>query len=278
MSKHPKGLGNNHRSNVHQDDRKDNERRISGDVHIAGHVEAILPRDLVETYKSADRQSNAREKGRDRREHWRFVVEIITVAFVVLVALVGMFQAYQTKRSTDATGIAAIAARDSVQTARDQFRLENRAYLSVGDPENIFDSYFVVKIPIFNNGHVPTNGDHLKLWFMRLGKNLALTEVRVFDYETTAHIPPGKDAYFYTITMPTTPVEDQGRKFGPEEGIRLKGMMDYDSGFGDRDTLYMCYDYIFSKGAWRNCSGQSMNIWLNDATKIDPNTEPKQSR
>ena len=124
-----------------------NQGSIPNVVRVSGQVVADLPPGLIEEYKANNKEANTREKGYEGREDKRFNIEHITLAFVVAVAFISGFQAYEAKMSTDAATIAADAARDSVQTTRDQFHLENRAYLSAGDPEEIFNDYFVIKIP-----------------------------------------------------------------------------------------------------------------------------------
>lgn len=96
---------------------------VNGDIRIAGDVNANLPPDITKEYVSSSQKENTRE---DRR----FVVERITLVFVILVAIISMAQF--------------CASRLAIQQAKDQFVADQRPYLlihristvhmAVGDP------------------------------------------------------------------------------------------------------------------------------------------------
>ncbi len=246
------------------------KRNVTGDIRITGQVKADFPADIIEAYKASNRHTDAQEEKENSREDKRFKIECVTLFFVILLAVVSLVQTKQAIKSTQAAMISATAAQESVRSARDQFHLENRAYLFPGEVEEVLGGYAVIKIPIINTGHVPTKGSHLRINYERMDSSGTVLEDRVYDYETQAEIPPGHDAYFFTVGIPAMPSDDLSQLAKGREGLLLRGRMEYDSGFGIRDTMYLCYDYQSTRGHWRNCSGQSMSIWLNDAPQRNP--------
>lgn len=61
----------------------------------------------------------------------------------------------QAVRQTAAAQVAANAAKDAAQTAKDALHISERAYLSFGVPRNEFQNH-VINVPVINSGHIPS--------------------------------------------------------------------------------------------------------------------------
>lgn len=87
MSKHnpPSGSAG---QNKGEDQPRDNHRRVSGKVDIAGAIEAHLPKRLIDEYETSTSKT-------EKRESRRFVVEFITLLCVFAVGIMSFIQMKQ---------------------------------------------------------------------------------------------------------------------------------------------------------------------------------------
>jgi hypothetical protein len=67
-------------SDPHKNEGKQNERHVSGGIHVRGEIEAQLPPSLIEKYDA----ERTEDKVKDRK---KFVVEILTLLVVAIYAL-----------------------------------------------------------------------------------------------------------------------------------------------------------------------------------------------
>jgi hypothetical protein len=86
-----------------------------------------------------------------------------------------------------------------------------------------------------------------------------------FTVEAEAEIPPGDvPTYQWTIFIPG---------YGPPEGnalltsldnfVHIDGELSYDTGFGERDSIGVCYLFQTVQNRWEGC-GQTEPVWMND--------------
>jgi len=147
-------MGDQQQSRAGQHHADDNRRHIDGEVRVAGQIKTDFPPSLIEEYKTARGQENA-------RENKRFIVECITLASVVFVAVLSSIQTCNSSRS-------AKAAADSVGVARATLDLENRPWLSVkfsfADPG--------LNFPVESDGRTSVNVP-VKFSIKNVGKSVA---------------------------------------------------------------------------------------------------------
>jgi hypothetical protein len=74
---------------------QDNERAITGSIHVRGEVETQVPSDLVEEYRTSNHKA-------DSRENKRFALEILTLVLVVAGAAFAFVQMRQAQKSANA--------------------------------------------------------------------------------------------------------------------------------------------------------------------------------
>jgi hypothetical protein len=110
MKKHPKPSSGNLHPQPKQHPGQESERKISGDIHVHGEVEANIPARVIEQYKTA-RQENT------SRDNWRFFVEIVTLVIVAIYAGLTAWQAFSTQTIVELT--------------RTQYTLDQRAWLGI---------------------------------------------------------------------------------------------------------------------------------------------------
>jgi hypothetical protein len=94
MSNFQKGGGGKPHPNP--ENNKAENRKISGDVHVRGEVEAKLPPEMVKEYVSSNQKW-------DRRDDRRFLVEKLTLLSAVLVVVSGVVQSFQSVRAVRLT-------------------------------------------------------------------------------------------------------------------------------------------------------------------------------
>jgi hypothetical protein len=103
MSNFQKGGGGKPHPNP--ENNKAENRKISGDVHVRGEVEAKLPPEMVKEYVSSNQKW-------DRRDDRRFLVEKLTLLSAVLVVVSGVVQSFQSVRAVRLTKESLLAYRE----------------------------------------------------------------------------------------------------------------------------------------------------------------------
>jgi hypothetical protein len=79
------------------------QRKISGKIHVNGEIEANIPSGVIEQYKAA-RQENT------SRDNWRFLVECLTLIVVTIYAGLTLSLARSSQKSADAAIVASKSA------------------------------------------------------------------------------------------------------------------------------------------------------------------------
>jgi hypothetical protein len=129
---------------------REQKRKITGELHVRGEIEANIPRAAMEQYKAAIQENTS-------RDNWRFAVECITLFFVIVVAILGIIQTRQSIRSAG-------AARDAADTNKASLHVAERAYLSISAPS--YDSQKTITFQLVNTGHLAA--EDVKLLVYRL--------------------------------------------------------------------------------------------------------------
>ena len=219
----------------------------------------------------------------------------ILAVFTAVGAIAAIYQGYTSRINARAAETAAKAAQDAVYVARqqaeiadrsskesfdaartslnasiDEFHLENRAYLSADEPaEETLGGWGQIRVPISNTGHVSALRSHLRINFERLSSGMKILDDRVEDMRVQDQITPGARSYFLLITMPNLSSENYAEVGNGRQSLYVRGRLTYDSGFGIKDTLYLCFIFQNQRGRWVNCSGNGDSVWLNDAKRRD---------
>jgi len=146
--------------NPNGDDGKGHQqaRKVSGKIHVEGEIKTQLPPKLIEDYATSNEKT-------DRRVDKRFLVEIITLLFVIIVAIMSFLQTKQAIKSAD-------AAQKSTSIANQSLHIAERAYLNLGPmtPSSFNSKTKTLVFSIVNTGHLPA--EDLKLTFYKLAANV----------------------------------------------------------------------------------------------------------
>lgn len=149
-----------------------------------------------------------------------------------------------------------------------QFRIENRAYLSVGAVESPM-KWNLLKVSINNIGHVSAKHLSLSFDFRRFDTQPIGTaqrvdgiDHRVMDLQQADTIDPGVGTYTLLITTPYPSMEENQKMLTGQESITVEVHLKYDVGFGDTDTLPSCFMFNQLHGAWTDCGKQGAMIDL----------------
>lgn len=90
MSNKSKNHGNKPHPDPHQNSGQENERKIRGDIHVHGEVEANLPPDLVKQHK-AERNEDAAQAQKN------YIVQVVTLGVLILYASFTFWQGWLTR-------------------------------------------------------------------------------------------------------------------------------------------------------------------------------------
>jgi hypothetical protein len=103
------------------DSRDQNERHVTGDVHVGGKVEIDFAPTVVDKHDTERKQDNTNE---DRRFFWNILIQGSTLFAVAIYAGLTAWQACSTK-------VAADAARDNIIQVERNTHLDERAWLGI---------------------------------------------------------------------------------------------------------------------------------------------------
>ena len=117
----------------------DNEqrRKITGELHVRGEIEASIPAGVIEAYRSARKENTS-------RDNWRFLVEVLTLVTVLVYASLTAWQAETTQTIANLT--------------RNQFEADERPYILFAPSERHGfrqDGHFFVDMFPVNYGKSP---------------------------------------------------------------------------------------------------------------------------
>jgi hypothetical protein len=96
---------------------------MNNNIYVRGEIEVGRTPDLTKEHE-AERQEDSSHEQR------KYFIEKLTLFVVVIYAGLTAWQGYSTKKSADAAKNAADAASGTLRMAREQFRIEERPYLS----------------------------------------------------------------------------------------------------------------------------------------------------
>lgn len=202
---------------------KEQKRKITGEIHVRGNVEANIASAAIQQYKAA-RQENT------SRDNWRFAVECITLGFVILVAAVGIFQAKQSSKSAD-------AAASAANTAASALHISEQAYISVQNPEMDYQAH-EIRLPVVDTGHLASTAVHIVSHLVVLNNNVVIVR-RAFHTNFTT-IPPGDHKSY--IHMGVSQMEHDAIHAGIQK-IIVAGRIRYETGFSDLKPGEFSYCY-----------------------------------
>jgi hypothetical protein len=204
VSKPPHGIEGKPNPNPDDAHGKNDQCRISGDVNVSGKVETQFPPNLVEEYKTSSGKN-------DRREDKRFIVEIVTLGFVILLGILGLIQSCQAIKS--ANGV--VTAN---QIAKDNFRTDQRPYLIRGVSSTPATLEIVADgphagqlrfgIPFENYGKSPAivTGQNIHI---AVGKDEVLgISFDQGSFTSTGIFPAGDKPIFFAYSEKLTPEQD----------------------------------------------------------------------
>jgi hypothetical protein len=189
----------------------------------------------------------------------------ITAIATCVICITGIFYTVFAGKQWIANKNAADAAKSAAETARQTLESVDRAYLSSGEPEEVLGGWGVIKIPISNTGHIPTDSTNLRLNFERMTPQGRVLEDRVMEIKTKPSIEPGRNTYFLVIGMPRTDNGTAAAITHRAQILLVRGHLSYGNGFGKSDMLELCYAYHPEKLKWIDCSRDTADIDLNDA-------------
>ena len=163
---------------------------------------------------------------------------------------------------------ASLQASRALQATIDNFHLEQRAYLVPTEPPTgpLNDGIGLLRIPIRNYGHVSARNATLFINYRvnSQGDPMPLVDHRQFTTEAAAEIPPGDTpTYQWSIFLPGYGPEGNALLTSGNEFVHVDGELSYDTGFGKRDSIAVCYLFQTVRNRWEGCS-QTQHVWMND--------------
>ena len=164
-------------------------------------------------------------------------------------------------------------AADSLRASIVNFHQEQRAYLIPGVPEDT-SGYGLVRFPILNLGRFTAKHIVITSHFERRNVDLntgqqTLVDRRDASTSSVATIPPSDTPFFYMMTfIPQKRSNDYSADLAAgTTNIIARGVITYDSGFGESDSIVWCYAWHPQPARWQHCGG-SASAWLDS----EPNT------
>ena len=156
-------------------------------------------------------------------------------------------------KQTEQAIIAAQAAKSAANVAKrtlietvGQFRVQNRAYLIPGDPEEKGGGYGLLRIPIRNYGHVSAKHSVLRLTFLRISSiGPTIRDRRTLVRNASTDITPGDvPTYTWLIFAPNTISQEDRSAIGrSQQTLEVRGTITYDDGFGITTSVDVCYGF-----------------------------------
>lgn len=193
-------------------------------------------------------------------------------------------QVSDTHKLAESTDVEANAAKSGADTARNGLELAQRAYLSVGQPENPLGLFAVLQLPIENYGHVPCKRFTINLDYRRANTRPAmitvppghpwsadLDELTIFHKQQSIAgrgvIPPGSAGYSISVDVPPLTNEINSAINAGDETLYISGFLIYDTGFGNTDRVDFCNVYRTQLKKWINCGSGGTQISLTEDTE-----------
>jgi hypothetical protein len=149
------------------------------------------------------------------------------------------------------------ATQEALKITRDQFNLQNRAYLELVDANGKGGGYGMAKVVLKNYGHTTARNLTLHLSLDRLRVDPPTLKVRIVEKipftMTVKSVPPGDvPTYIGGVYAPTY---RDAAKVGHTDALRIIGDGFYDTGFGQEDTIVICLAFQGGRNQWEPCAG-----------------------
>jgi hypothetical protein len=147
MNKHPKPGSDKPHPHPNQNSGQEQQRKISGDIHVRGEIEANVPESFIEKYKAVRNEQTPRDNA-------RFVVECATLGLVFIYAGLTAIQSCQSLKSAN-------AAESAAKTASRELELSQRPWVDadtqIGGPlfYNVNGANFMFTFTLRNSGRLP---------------------------------------------------------------------------------------------------------------------------
>lgn len=166
-------------------------------------------------------------------------------------ALAAKAQSEQTKTMARQAVIQARIARDSLE-------ITQRAYLSDKEPETPFSGFGLLKIPIENYGHVPSQWFTIHMNYEWIRHNfetggLVYLDDRIIDVKKSGPVYPGPNNSAIVVMVPQKGNAPQ--TLSADEEILVRARITYDTGFGKTDILGICDSFLVKDKKWKKCGG-----------------------
>jgi hypothetical protein len=213
------------------------KRKISGDVYVRGEVQIDLP-SVKENRSAADRKKESREQK-------RFLVEGITLFFVVVVAVLNFLQTSQATLSAN-------AAVESVRQSERNFRIEAAPYIDFvpAAPKVFKDGSELLFLEEKNFGKTPAL--HFRSLSMIILQSPGLPTPNFTFNEASAKgdsmLAPDADGKF-PLNRRLSPFEVAAYRTGALEGYLGTGIW-YRDIWGDPHALTYCLWYNRENEQW----------------------------
>jgi len=227
----------------------------------------------VPAFPAPDRQKTVPYKIEIEKDRWDRFKPFLEIAGVVILGIYTTFtiKMYRAnKESADAAKSAADTAARTLTTTIAQFHLQNRAYLIPGEPSGNDGGFGLLRIPIRNYGHVSAKSTTINGKFEHIGiHSLQNPDNRIISIRAQTDVPPGDaPTYEWLIFTPAMKPEIVNAINHNQETLRVLGTLSYDSGFGDIESIGICYGYQPIRHQWELCGGTT-TVRLDDAPKKD---------
>jgi len=147
-------------------------------------------------------------------------------------------------------------ATTALQATIDNFHQEQRAYLLPVDTNDKGGAYGLLKISLRNYGHVTAKNAKLEGTLDRFDVNAQPVIQESIPLRlpiATRVIPSDVPTFTWDVFTP-----NYGQRFPVTgDGLRLLGTITYDDGFGQRDSIGVCYAFQAARNQWELCGGDT---------------------
>lgn len=272
----------------------DEQKDVQHPFHMEGSI-PVFEKPLSDEVASGERRAReahefARDQVETNRKLARFTVLLVVGTFIG--SAISIWQARIAQTSADAAREAVIVARNTLTAAQqstaqqsadnvraatnakdlsdktfalsarafqstiNNYRREQRAYLLPVDANDKAGAYGLLKISLRNYGHVSAKNARLEGTLDRIS---AYTQPPIQE-SIALHLPIASRIIPSDVPTFTWDVftPNYGSKFPVlGDALRMLGTITYDDGFGDRDTVGVCYAFQVVRNQWELCGGDT---------------------
>jgi hypothetical protein len=149
------------------------------------------------------------------------------------------------------------AAKDSLQATIENFHQEHRAYLIPVNSIERGGDYGLLKISLRNYGHVSAKNVRLTLTLDHISSTYPTIRESIPISLKAKEIKPGDSpTYVWDVFTPNFG-SDAAFFYTGTHTLRVLGTAEYDTGFGGKDTVGICYGFQGIHKEWELCGGDS---------------------